>query len=150
MTRDSGGFLPVNRTDMERRGWSEVDFVFISGDAYVDHPSFANSVIPRVLEGRGYRVGVIAQPDWRRLDDLLVLGRPRLGVLVSAGNLDSMLSHFTAAKKPRSDDPYSPGGRAGTRPRRATVVYCNRAREAWKDIPLIIGGVEASLRRFAH
>ncbi len=105
MTRDSGGFLPVNRTDMERRGWSEVDFVFISGDAYVDHPSFANSVIPRVLEGRGYRVGVIAQPDWRRLDDLLVLGRPRLGVLVSAGNLDSMLSHFTAAKKPRSDDP---------------------------------------------
>ncbi len=143
-------YLPVNRQDMERRGWDEVDFIFISGDAYVDHPSFANAVIPRVLEKRGYRVGIIAQPDWRNLDDFLVMGRPRLAALVSAGNLDSMLSHFTAAKRPRSDDPYSPGGKAGRKPQRATVVYCNRAREAWKDIPLIIGGVEASLRRFAH
>ena len=150
MARDREGFLPIGRDDMERRGWSEVDFVFITGDAYVDHPSFANAVIPRVLEGKGYRVGVIAQPDWRSLEDFLVFGRPRLGALVSAGNLDSMLSHFTAAKKPRRDDPYSPGGRAGGRPQRATVVYCNRAREAWKDVPLIIGGVEASLRRFAH
>jgi len=143
-------YLPVNRQDMERRGWDEVDFIFISGDAYVDHPSFANAVIPRVLEKRGYRVGIIAQPDWRNLDDFLVMGRPRLAALVSAGNLDSMISHFTAAKRPRSDDPYSPGGKAGRKPQRATVVYCNRAREAWKDIPLIIGGVEASLRRFAH
>ncbi len=143
-------FLPVNREDMARRGWDELDFVFISGDAYVDHPSFANAVIPRVLESRGFRVGIIAQPDWRKLDDFLVMGRPRLAALVSAGNLDSMLSHFTAAKRPRSDDPYSPGGKAGRKPQRATVVYCNRAREAWKDIPLVIGGVEASLRRFAH
>lgn len=150
MAGGSEGFLPVDREDLERLGWSEVDFVFITGDAHVDHPSFANAVIPRVLEARGYRVGVIAQPDWRRLEDFLALGRPRLGALVSAGNLDSMLSRFTAAKKPRHDDPYSPGGKAGGRPQRATVVYCNRAREAWKDIPLIIGGVEASLRRFAH
>ncbi|HPD97733.1 MAG TPA: YgiQ family radical SAM protein [Synergistales bacterium] len=143
-------FLPVNRDDMGARGWDEVDFVFISGDACVDHPSFANAIIPRFLESRGYRVGIIAQPDWRSLKDFLVMGRPRLGALVSAGNLDSMLSHFTAAKKPRSDDPYSPGGKAGFRPQRATTVYCNRVREAWKDLPLVIGGVEASMRRFAH
>lgn len=150
MSREREAFLPVNREDMDRRGWDEVDFVFISGDAYVDHPSFANAVIPRFLESRGYRVGIIPQPDWRSLKDFLAMGRPRLGALVSAGNLDSMLSHFTAAKKPRSDDPYSPGGKAGSRPQRATTVYCNRAKEAWKDLPVIIGGVEASLRRFAH
>ena len=150
MGANRDGFLPVNMEDLERRGWDGVDFVFISGDAYVDHPSFANSIIPRFLESRGYRVGVIAQPDWRSLKDFLVMGRPKLGALVSAGNLDSMLSHFTAAKKPRSDDPYSPGGRAGFRPQMATTVYCNRVKEAWKDIPVIIVGVEASLRRFAH
>ncbi len=150
MTAERDTFLPVSREDMNRRGWDEVDFVFISGDAYVDHPSFANAVIPRFLESRGYKVGIIAQPDWKSLEDFLVMGRPRLGALVSAGNLDSMLSHFTAAKKPRSDDPYSPGGKAGYRPQRATTVYCNRVKEAWKDIPVMIGGVEASLRRFAH
>lgn len=150
MTAERDGFLPVSREDMERRGWDEIDFVFISGDAYVDHPSFANAVIPRFLENRGYKVGVIAQPDWRSPKDFLVMGRPRLGALVSAGNLDSMLSHFTAAKKTRSDDPYSPGGKAGYRPQRATTVYCNRVKEAWKNLPVIIGGVEASLRRFAH
>lgn len=117
MAGGSEGFLPVDRGDLERLGWDEVDFVFITGDAYVDHPSFANAVIPRVLEARGYRVGVIAQPDWRSLEDFLALGRPRLGALVSAGNLDSMLSHFTAAKKPRRDDPYSPGSKAGGSPR---------------------------------
>lgn len=150
MSQERESFLPVNREDMELRGWDEVDFVFISGDAYVDHPSFANAVIPRFLESRGYRVGIIAQPDWRSLKDFLAMGRPRFGALVSAGNLDSMLSHFTAAKKPRSDDPYSPGGKAGYRPQRATTVYCNRVKEAWKDLPVIIGGIEASLRRFAH
>ncbi|MDO9509505.1 MAG: YgiQ family radical SAM protein [Thermovirgaceae bacterium] len=150
MENEREAFLPVSREDMDRRGWDEVDFVFISGDAYVDHPSFANAVIPRFLESRGFRVGVIAQPDWRSLDDFLVMGRPRLGALLSAGNLDSMLSHYTASKKPRSDDPYSPGGKAGYRPQRATTVYCNRVKEAWKDLPVIIGGVEASLRRFAH
>lgn len=150
MAAERDAFLPVNREDMERRGWDEVDFVFISGDACVDHPSFANAVIPRFLETRGYKVGIIAQPDWKSLKDFLVMGRPRLGALVSAGNLDSMLSHFTAARKPRSDDPYSPGGKAGYRPQRATTVYCNRVKEAWKDIPVVIGGVEASLRRFAH
>ena len=117
MAGGSEGFLPVDREDLDRLGWGEVDFVFITGDAYVDHPSFANAVIPRVLEARGYRVGVIAQPDWSSLGDFLALGRPRLGALVSAGNLDSMLSHFTAAKKPRHDDPYSPGGKAGEGPR---------------------------------
>ena len=150
MSADRSAFLPVNRDDMAARGWNEVDFVFISGDACVDHPSFANAIIPRFLESRGFRVGIIAQPDWRSLKDFLVLGRPRLGALVSAGNLDSMLSHFTAAKKPRSDDPYSPGGKAGFRPQRATAVYCNRVREAWKDLPLVVGGVEARMRRFAH
>ncbi len=143
-------FLPMTREDMAKRGWQQLDFLFISGDAYVDHPSFGPAIISRLLEKYGYRVGLIAQPDWRSTQDFKKLGKPRLGVLVSAGNLDSMLNKYTAAKKYRSTDNYSPGGQAGRRPERATIVYCNRIREVWKNIPLIIGGIEASLRRFAH
>jgi uncharacterized radical SAM protein YgiQ len=143
-------FLPITKKDMEKRGWDQLDFLFISGDAYVDHPSFGPAIICRLLEKLGWRVGIIPQPDWRSTADFKKLGKPRLGVLVSAGNLDSLLNKFTAAKKYRSTDSYSPGGMAGRRPERATIVYCNRIREIWKDIPLIIGGIEASLRRFAH
>lgn len=143
-------FLPMTRDDMAKRGWQQLDFLFISGDAYVDHPSFGPAIISRLLEKYGYKVGLIAQPDWRSTQDFKKLGKPRLGVLVSAGNLDSMLNKYTAAKKYRSTDNYSPGGQAGRRPERATIVYCNRIREVWKNIPLIIGGIEASLRRFAH
>ncbi len=147
MTND---FLPVSRGDMEKRGWDELDFLYISGDAYVDHPSFGHAIISRVLESRGYKVGIIALPDWHSTKDFLRMGRPRLGVLVSAGNIDSMVNHYTAGKKRRSGDVYVPGGKAGMRPDRATIVYCNRIREAFGGIPLLIGGVEASLRRFAH
>jgi uncharacterized radical SAM protein YgiQ len=143
-------FLVTCRQDMEDRGWDMLDFVFISGDAYVDHPGFAAAVIGRVLEGRGYRVGIIAQPDWHSCDDFKRLGRPRLAVLITAGNLDSMLNEKTAAKKIRSRDNYSPGGEPGHRPERATIVYANRVREAFKDMLIVIGGIEASLRRFAH
>lgn len=143
-------FLPMTREDMAKRGWQQLDFLFISGDAYVDHPSFGPAIISRLLEKYGYKVGLIAQPDWRSTNAFKKLGKPRLGVLVSAGNLDSMLNKYTAAKKYRSTDNYSPGGQAGCRPERATIVYCNRIRELWKNIPLIIGGIEASLRRFAH
>ncbi|SMC64757.1 YgiQ family radical SAM protein [Sporomusa malonica] len=143
-------FLPMTREDMAKRGWERLDFLFISGDAYVDHPSFGPAIISRLLEKYGYKVGIIAQPDWRSTNDFKRLGKPRLGVLVSAGNLDSMLNKYTAAKKYRSTDNYSPGGQSGLRPERATIVYCNRIRELWKTIPLVIGGIEASLRRFAH
>ncbi|MBP2652046.1 MAG: protein ygiQ [Firmicutes bacterium] len=146
----TNGFLPISKADMAERGWDRLDFLLISGDAYVDHPSFGPAIISRVLEKNGWRVGIIAQPDWRTVADFKKLGKPRLGVMVTAGNLDSMLNKFTAAKKYRSSDNYSPGGEAGLRPDRATIVYCNRVREVWKDIPLIIGGIEASLRRFAH
>ncbi len=143
-------FLPVSREDMKKRGWDELDFLYISGDAYVDHPSFGHAIISRVLEKHGYRVGIIALPDWRSVDDFKKLGRPKLGVLVSAGNIDSMVNHYTASKKKRSDDAYAPGNKAGQRPDRATIVYCNRIREAFGKIPVLIGGIEASLRRFAH
>lgn len=143
-------FLPMTKDDMAKRGWEQLDFLFISGDAYVDHPSFGPAIICRLLERHGYKVGIIAQPDWRSTVEFKRLGKPRLGILVSAGNLDSMLNKFTAAKKYRSTDNYSPGGQAGLRPERATIVYCNRIREIWKHTPLIIGGIEASLRRFAH
>ena len=143
-------FLPVSRSDMEKRGLGSVDFVYITGDAYVDHPSFGHAIISRVLEAHGYTVGIIPLPDWRSKDDFLKLGVPRLGVLVSAGNIDSMVNHYTVSKKRRSEDVYAPGNRAGQRPDRATICYCNRAREAFPGVPLIIGGVEASLRRFAH
>jgi len=143
-------FLPISRQDMEDRGWKQLDFLFVTGDAYVDHPSFGPAIICRILEKIGFKVGIISQPNWRDTTDFKQLGKPRLGVLVSSGNLDSMLNKFTAAKKYRSKDNYTPGGKSGCRPERATIVYCNRIRESWKNIPIIIGGIEASLRRFAH
>ena len=145
-----GKFLPISKQDMLERGWDQLDFIFVSGDAYVDHPSFAPAVICRVLESQGYKVGLICQPDWRDTKDFKRLGRPRLGFLVAAGNLDSMLSRYTAAKRERKTDLYTPGGEVGKRPDRATIVYCNRIREAYKKVPIIIGGIEASLRRFTH
>lgn len=143
-------FLPISRADMSRRGWRDLDFLYIIGDAYVDHPSFGHAIISRVLEKHGYRVGIVSLPDRHSIDDFVRLGRPKLGVLVSAGNIDSMVNHYTSAKKRRSEDAYVPGGKAGLRPDRATIVYCNRIREAFGNIPILIGGVEASLRRFAH
>ncbi len=143
-------FLPTTAADLAARGWAQCDFILVSGDAYVDHPSFANGVISRVLEWAGFKVGIIAQPDWRNLEDIKRLGAPRLGFLVGAGNLDSMLNAYTAHKLPRSDDPYSPGGKADARPQRATIVYCNLIRRAFGKAPIIIGGMEASQRRFAH
>ena len=143
-------FLPVNRKEMQARGWGEVDFVYVSGDAYVDHPSFGAAIITRVLEDAGFRIGFLAQPDYKSCDAFKEFGRPRLGFLVSAGNIDSMVAHYTAAKKKRSDDYYSPGGKVGRRPDRACIVYSNRIREAYGDVPIILGGLEASLRRFAH
>lgn len=143
-------FLPVCREDMQKRGWDELDFLYICGDAYVDHPSFGHAIISRILEKNGYKVGIISLPDWRSVEDFKKMGRPRLGVLVSAGNIDSMVNHYTASKKRRSDDAYAPGNKAGQRPDRATIVYCNRVREAFGKIPVLIGGIEASLRRFAH
>ena len=135
---------------MEKRGWEQLDFLCIVGDAYVDHPSFGHAIISRVLESRGYKVGIVALPDWHRNDDFLKMGAPRLGVLVAAGNIDSMVNHYTASKKRRSDDCYAPGNKAGMRPDRATIVYCSKAKQLFKNVPVIIGGVEASLRRFAH
>ncbi len=143
-------FLPLNKNDALRRGWDEVDFVYVIGDAYVDHPSFGPAIISRVLEHNGFTVGMISQPDWHSTDDFMIYGKPRLGFFVSSGNIDSMVAHYTAAKKKRSNDAYTPGGKAGARPDRAVIVYCNRIREAYGDIPIIIGGLEASLRRFAH
>ncbi len=144
------GFLPVTKQDMTDRGWEQADFIYVSGDAYVDHPSFGVSIITRVLENAGFKIAVLAQPDWRKNDDFLRFGKPRLGFLVSSGNIDSMVAHYTAAKKKRSSDAYSPGGKIGLRPDRALIVYCNKIREIYGDIPIIIGGLEASLRRFAH
>lgn len=144
------GFLPVTKEDMTARGWDAPDFVYVSGDAYVDHPSFGVSIITRVLENSGFKVAVLAQPDWRSERDFMRFGKPRLGFLVTSGNIDSMVAHYTAAKKKRSTDAYSPGGKAGLRPDRAVIVYCNKIREIYGDIPIIIGGLEASLRRFAH
>lgn len=143
-------FLPVCRKDMQDRGWDRPDFVFVTGDAYVDHPSFANALIGRLLESRGYRVVLLPQPDWRSKQAFLEYPRPKYGFFVSAGNMDSMVNHYTAAKKRRGEDAYSPGGKTGKRPDRATIVYCNRIREVFSDIPIVIGGIEASLRRFAH
>ena len=143
-------FLPVSKEDMQSLGWDEADFVYVSGDAYVDHPAFGAAIITRVLENEGFRVAVLPQPDWHSTRDFMRFGKPRLGFLVSSGNIDSMVAHYTVAKKPRSSDSYSPGGKAGLRPDRAVIVYCNRIREAYGDVPVIIGGLEASLRRFAH
>ena len=143
-------FLPISREDMNERGWEQCDFIIVTGDAYVDHHSFGTAVISRVLEHAGYKVGIIAQPDWHSTEDFMKLGRPRLAFLVNAGNMDSMVNHYTVSKRVREKDLYSPGGKMGLRPDRATIVYCNKIREAYKHINICIGGVEASLRRFAH
>ena len=143
-------FLPISKEDMEERGWEQCDFIIVTGDAYVDHHSFGTAVIARVLEHAGYKVGIIAQPDWHSVDDFMKLGRPRLAFLVNGGNMDSMVNHYTVSKRIREKDLYSPGGKMGLRPDRATIVYCNKIREAYKHINICIGGVEASLRRFAH
>lgn len=143
-------FLPIDKKDMEQRGWSQLDFICVSGDAYVDHPSFGPAIITRVLESYGFRVGMISQPDWRNTESFKILGRPRLAFLVTAGNMDSMVNHYTVSKKMRSVDVYSSGGKIGKRPDRATIVYTNKIRQTYKNIPIIIGGIEASLRRFAH
>lgn len=143
-------FLPISKQDMIDRGWEELDFVLVTGDAYVDHHSFGTAIISRVLESAGYKVGIIAQPDWRTTDDFMKLGKPRLAFLVNAGNMDSMVNHYSVSKKHREKDMYSPGGEMGYRPDRATIVYCNKIREAYSDVAIVIGGIEASLRRFAH
>jgi uncharacterized radical SAM protein YgiQ len=143
-------FLPAETADLERRGLDRLDIVIVTGDAYVDHPAFGPILIARFLEGRGFSVGVIAQPDWRGVEPFRALGKPRLFFGVSAGNLDSMLNRLTAQKKNRSEDQYSPGGRTGARPDRATIVYAQRCREAYPDVPIVLGGIEASLRRIAH
>ncbi len=146
----SAQFLPVNRQDMAERGWDQVDFVYVSGDAYVDHPSFGAAIVTRLLESHGYKVGVIAQPDWNDPASVAALGEPRLAFLVSAGNMDSMVNHYTVARKRRREDAYSPGGQAGLRPNHAAVVYSNLIRRTFKKTPIVLGGIEASLRRLAH
>ncbi|MEG2781670.1 MAG: YgiQ family radical SAM protein [Oscillospiraceae bacterium] len=143
-------FLPTTKQEVKEKGWNSVDFVYVTGDAYVDHPSFGTAIITRVLEDCGYRVAVLAQPRWDKTADFELFGRPKLGFFVSSGNIDSMVAHYTVAKKPRSKDAYTAGGKMGKRPDRAVVVYCNLIRQAYGDIPIIIGGLEASLRRFAH
>ncbi len=148
--RSASDFLPISRDDMIERGWDRVDFVYVSGDAYVDHPSFGMAIITRLLTAKGFRVGVIAQPDWKDDASIAVFGEPRLAFLVSAGNMDSMVNHYTVAKKRRRHDAYSPGGATGKRPNHAAVVYSNLIRRTFKDAPIILGGIEASLRRLAH
>ncbi len=143
-------FLPITRQEMLERGWEQPDFVYVSGDAYVDHPSFGAAIISRLLESQGYKVAMLSQPNWKNCEDFKRFGRPKYGFMVSAGNIDSMVAHYTSAKKRRHDDAYSPGNQAGKRPDRAVIVYCNRIREAYGDVPIVIGGIEASLRRFAH
>ncbi len=144
------GFLPICRKEMEDRGWSQPDFVYVSGDAYVDHPSFGHAIITRLLESLGYKVCILAQPDWRKRESIMEFGEPRLAFLVSAGNMDSMVNHYTVAKRKRRTDAFSPGGVMGKRPDYAVVVYCNLIRQVYKHTPVIIGGIEASLRRLAH
>ena len=143
-------FLPISRSDMQQRGWHQLDVILITGDAYVDHPAYGVALIGRILESRGYRVGVIAQPDWRTVADFKRLGRPRLFFGITSGNVDSMVANYTANKRPRQKDDYSPGGQAGMRPDRALIVYANRVRQAFKDVTVVIGGIEASMRRLAH
>lgn len=143
-------FLPMSRKDMEERGWDEVDFVYVIGDAYVDHPSFGHAIISRILEANNYRVGIISQPDWKNKKSIDVFGKPRLGFLISAGNMDSMVNHYTVSKKRRHNDAFTPGGVYGKRPDYATIVYGNLIRQTYKDVPIIIGGIEASLRRLGH
>ncbi|MCI8830882.1 MAG: YgiQ family radical SAM protein [Lachnospiraceae bacterium] len=146
----SQDFLPISRADMEKRGWKQCDFVYITGDAYVDHPSFGTAIISRLLEARRYKVGIISQPDWKDEKSIGILGEPRLGFLVSSGNMDSMVNHYSVSKKRRNSDAYTPGGVMGRRPDYAAVVYCNLIRRTFKRTPVIIGGIEGSLRRLAH
>src|SRR5215211_6159567 len=148
--RFAAPLAPMSAAEMRARGWDYVDVVFVTGDAYVDHPSFAMAILARVLESAGFRVAILSQPDWRSCDAWRQFGRPRLFFAVSAGNMDSLINHYTANKKVRNDDAYSPGGRIGLRPDRATLPYCQRCREAFPGVPVIAGGVEASLRRLAH
>lgn len=143
-------FLPINEEEMKIKGWEQADFVYIIGDAYVDHPSFGHAIISRMLELYGYRVAIISQPDWKNPDSITIYGRPRLGFLVCAGNMDSMVNHYAVSKKRRKNDAYTPGGIMGKRPDYATIVYCNLIKRTYKDVPIIIGGIEASLRRLAH
>jgi uncharacterized radical SAM protein YgiQ len=143
-------FLPTNKADLESRGWEELDVIIVSGDAYVDHPAWAAAILGRFMEHNGYRVGIVAQPDWRNLDDIKRLGQPRLFFAISGGNMDSMVNHYTADKKKRREDMYSPGGKTGLRPDRPTIVYSNLVRQAYPAVPIVIGGVESSLRRLAH
>lgn len=150
MKLERSAFLPVSQADMRERGWYYYDFLLVTGDAYVDHPSFGTAVISRVLEKAGFRVAILSQPDWHTTADFLAMGKPRYGVLINSGNIDSMVAHYSVARRRRSKDAYTPGGEAGKRPDRAVIVYSNRAREAFPDTPVIIGGIEASLRRFAH
>lgn len=143
-------FLPISKQDMEERGWKQLDFILVSGDAYIDHPSFGAAIIGRILENEGFKVGIIAQPSWKDTKDFKKLGKPRLGFLITGGNIDSMVNHYSVAKRKRKKDAYSPGGKMGLRPDRATIVYGNRVKEAYSDVPIILGGIEASLRRLAH
>ncbi len=143
-------FLPICKEDMAKRGWEELDFVLITGDAYVDHPSFGAAIIARLLESKGFKIGIIAQPNWKDTKDFQKLGKPKLAFLVTGGNIDSMVNHYSVAKKRREKDLYSPGGKGGLRPDRATIVYCQKIREVFKNIPIMIGGIEASLRRLSH
>ena len=143
-------FLPMSRTEMKALGWEECDVILVTGDAYVDHPSFGMAIVGRVLEAQGLRVGLIAQPDWHSAEPLRALGRPRLFFGITAGNMDSMVNRYTSDRRVRSDDAYTPGGEGGKRPDRSVIVYAQRAREAWRDVPIVIGGIEASLRRIAH
>lgn len=143
-------FLPANRDEMEKKGWDEVDFVYVIGDAYVDHPSFGPAIISRVLEAHGYKVAIIAQPDWKEEASIAVYGRPKLAFLVCGGNMDSMVNHYSVSKRRREGDAYTPGGIMGKRPDYATTVYCNLIRRTYRDVPIVIGGIEASLRRLAH
>ena len=144
------GFLPVTAEEMRERNIKQFDFIYVTGDAYVDHPSFGVAIISRLLESMGFTVGIISQPDWKSDKDFRRFGLPKLAFLVTAGNIDSMVAHYTSAKRKRSDDAYTAGGMAGKRPDRAVIVYCRKIREIFGDIPVAIGGLEASLRRFAH
>ena len=143
-------FLPISRADMAQRGWDQCDFVYVIGDAYVDHPSFGHAIISRVLEAHGYRVGIISQPDWHNPDSIAILGAPRLGFLVMGGNMDSMVCHYSVAKRRRKMDYYTPGGVMGKRPDYAVTTYCRLIRQRYPDTPILIGGLEASLRRLSH
>jgi len=146
----AGTFFPISKADMKQQNIDVLDFVYVIGDAYVDHPSFGHAIISRVLQAHGYSVGIISQPDWKVDESITILGKPRLGFLVSSGNMDSMVNHYYVSKKRRTEDAYTPGGKVGKRPDHATVVYSNLIRRTYKDVPIIIGGIEASLRRLSH